>query len=454
MMQSADLIVIGGGLAGCEAAWQAAQRGLKVSLYEMRPYTQTPAHTTGWLAEIVCSNSFGSNQRNKPAGLLKTELRRLNSFILSCADDTSLPAGGALAVDREQFSRLVTERLGNTTGVEIVRKELTTIPHAPCIITSGPLTSEGLSDSIVELLGDEFLFFYDAMAPIVEFDSIDLNIAFWASRYENDGATEGDYLNCPFTEEEYERFVNELISAKKVELKSFETANDPELPKKVKQYFEACLPVEILASRDIQALSYGPLRPVGIKNPRDGRHPYAILQLRQENLAKTLFNMVGFQTNLTYSEQERVFRLVPGLENVVFARYGQMHRNTFIQSPNCLLPTMQYKKRSTLFFAGQITGVEGYTGNIASGLVAGLNAGRLLKGQEPLTFPQETMIGALLHYITNADAANFQPMKANFGLLPELEYRTHNKREMRFAYAKRALKSLDVYVMEQLNGIS
>jgi len=453
-METADLIVIGGGLAGCEAAWQAAQIGLKVALYEMRPHTQTPAHTTGWLAEIVCSNSFGSNQRNKPAGLLKSELRRLNSFILSCADEASLPAGGALAVDREQFSKLVTERLGNTAGVTIVRQELTTIPQTPCIIASGPLTSPCLSDSIVDLLGTEFLFFYDALAPIVEFDSIDLNRAFWASRYENNGAAVGDYLNCPFTEEEYKRFVNELVTAKKVELKSFEITPAPEATGKMKRYFEACLPVEILASRNIQALSYGPLRPVGIKNPRDGRHPYAVLQLRQDNLAKTLFNMVGFQTNLTYSEQDRVFRLIPGLENVVFARYGQMHRNTYIQSPNCLLPTMQYKHRSTLFFAGQITGVEGYIGNIASGLVAGLNAGRLLTGQEPLTFPRETMIGALLHYITNADAASFQPMKANFGLLPELEYRSRSKRDMRFAYAKRALKSLDAYMTEHLHGIS
>lgn len=453
-METANLIVIGGGLAGCEAAWQAAKSGLKVSLYEMRPHTQTPAHTTGWLAEIVCSNSFGSDQRNKPAGLLKAELRRLDSFILGCADDASLPAGGALAVDRDVFSRMVTERLGNTRGIEIIHQELSEIPQDPCIIATGPLTSTGLTSSIEQLIGSEFLFFYDAMAPIVEFDSVDINKAFWASRYDHDEDKPGDYLNCPFTETEYELFINELINAKKVELKLFETTTDPVISRKNKHYFEGCLPVEVLAARDTKALSYGPLRPVGIKDPCDGRNPYAVLQLRQDNLARSLFNMVGFQTNLTYSEQDRIFRLIPGLENVVFARYGQMHRNTYINSPNCLHPTMQYRQRSNLFFAGQITGVEGYSGNVASGLVAGLNAARLLTGKDPLTFPHETMIGALLHYITNADPANFQPMKANFGLLPEQETFIRSKRDKGFAHAKRALKSLDAFAMEHLHGIS
>jgi methylenetetrahydrofolate--tRNA-(uracil-5-)-methyltransferase len=449
MATNADLIVVGGGLAGCEAAWQAARRGLRVALYEMRPLKSTQAHTSGQLAEIVCSNSFGSDQRNKPAGLLKAELRHLNSFILRCAEDARLPAGGALAVDREVFSRTVTERLGNIPGVEIVLQEVTQIPQSPCIIASGPLTSPGLSDAIAQLLGHQFLFFYDAIAPIVEFDSIDMTKVFWASRYDNHEDSPGDYLNCPMTEKEYTRFITELINAKKVALRSFDAPADPAAAGKKKGYFEACLPVEVLAARDLQALSYGPLRPVGIFNPRDGSRPYAVLQLRQENLAKSLFNLVGFQTNLTYAEQDRVFRLVPGLENAVFTRYGQMHRNTYINSPGRLLPTMQYALRADLFFAGQITGVEGYTGNVASGLLAGINANLLLRGKEPLTLPRETMLGALMHYVANADAANFQPMKANFGLLPDLDRQIRSKHDKKYTFAKRALKTLDLFILEQ-----
>lgn len=447
MKENTDLTVIGGGLTGCEAAWQAASRGLRVSLYEMRPHTQTPAHTTDQLAEIVCSNSFGSDLKNKPAGLLKSELRRLNSFILRCAEDARLPAGGALAVDRETFARSVTERLGNTPGVEIIREEVTEIPPSPCIIASGPLTSPGLSAAIARLLGSELLYFYDAVAPIVEFDSIDMTKAFWASRYQQHEESQGDYLNCPMTEQEYTSFIRELVSAKKVELKSFEHPSEATGDQNP-GYFEACLPVEVLAARDVQALSYGPLRPVGITNPRDGSRPYAVLQLRQDNLAKSLFNLVGFQTNLTYPEQDRVFRLIPGLENAVFTRYGQMHRNTYINSPVCLLPSMQFTQRSDLFFAGQITGVEGYTSNVASGLLAGVNASLLLSGMDPLVLPRETMLGALMHYVTHADPTNFQPMKANFGLLPDLEHQIRIKRDKKFVFAKRALKSLDAFLLE------
>ena len=454
MSNNADLIVIGGGLAGCEAAWQAAKIGLRVALYEMRPQTTTPAHTTDWLAEIVCSNSFGSDQRNKPAGLLKAELRRLNSFVIQCADDAALPAGGALAVDREIFSRNVTERLGNAAGVEIIRQEVTEIPERPCIIASGPLTSPGLSESIARLLDSEFLYFYDAIAPIVEFDSIDMTKAFWASRYNNHKDGEGDYLNCPLTEEEYARFIGELLSAQRVKLRPFEDASEFPSSRKNKEFFEACLPVEVLAARDLKALSFGPLRPVGITNPRDGSHPYAVLQLRQDNLAKSLFNLVGFQTNLTYTEQDRVFRLIPGLENAVFTHYGQMHRNTYINSPGRLLPTTQFRQRPDLFFAGQITGVEGYSGNIASGLVAGINAGRLLTGKDTLVFPRETMTGSLIYYITNADPSNFQPMKANFGLLPELETQIRSKRDKKFVFAKRALKTLESFLVENQIGQS
>jgi len=444
----ADISVVGGGLAGCEAAWQAARSGLRVALYEMRPYKQTPAHQTHWLSEIICSNSFGTNQRNRPAGLLKTELRLLNSLIIHCADDCSLPAGNALAVDRELFSRTVTEQLGNTTGIEIFREEITSVPEGPCIIASGPLSSPALSSSISSLLGSQFLYFYDAISPIVEYESINMSKAFWGSRYGSREETEGDYLNCPLNEEEYSNFVQELINAKKVDLKAFEQHNSEHDNKPALKYFEACLPIEVLAAREIQALSYGPLRPVGITDPHTGRHPFAVLQLRQDNLAKTLFNLVGFQTNLTYPEQERVFRLIPGLEKAVFARFGQMHRNTYINAPHCLLPTGQSRQRPDLFFAGQIMGSEGYAGNIASGLVAGLNIGRLLQKQELIVFPRESMIGALMFYLTNSDPHSFRPMKANFGLLPDLDSMVRSKKDRGFVLSKRAIRVLSQFITE------
>ncbi len=444
----ADLIIVGGGLAGCEAAWQAVRHGLQVALYEMRPHTQTPAHQTGWLAEIVCSNSFGTNQRNRPAGLLKTELRSLNSFIMQCADDSSLPAGSALAVDREIFSRNVTERLGNTHGIEILRQEITSVPDGPCIIASGPLTAPALSTSISALLGDQFLYFYDAVSPIVEAGSIDMSKAFWGSRYGNRDESAGDYLNCPLDEQQYTQFIGALVAAEKVELKPFEQQDSDHLKHRERKFFEACLPIEVLAARDIQALSYGPLRPVGITDPHTGRHPFAVLQLRQDNLAKTLFNLVGFQTNLTYPEQEKVFRLIPGLEQAVFVRFGQMHRNTYINAPQCLNQTGQSRRRADLFFAGQIMGSEGYAGNVASGLVAGINMSRFFKRQDLLVFPRETMIGALLHYLINTDPENFQPMKANFGLLPELNNPVRSKKDRGFAFSKRAVRTLSEFISE------
>lgn len=446
LMVNSELIIIGGGLAGCEAAWQAASAGIQVSLYEMRPMVQTPAHHTGLLAELICSNSFGADQRNRPAGLLKAELRSLNSFLLQCADESAIAAGGALAVDRNLFSNLVTTRLSAHPNIQIIREEVKVLPKTPCIIASGPLTSPALTDQIANLIGAEFLYFYDAVAPIVEYEGINLDQAFWASRYGQGQDEVGDYLNCPLSEEEYLNFIHELLHAQRVQLRSFETPNIED--EQEKKYFEACLPIEVLAARDPLSLSFGPMRPVGIHNPKTDHSPFAIVQLRQENLARTLFNLVGFQTNLTFAEQDRVFRLIPGLENASFVRYGQMHRNIYLNAPKNLLPTLQCKFQSQLFFSGQITGMEGYCGNVASGLVAGINASRLLKNKAPLVFPRETMIGALHYYLANADSDHFHPMKANFGLLPELEVFIRSKREKGFAYSKRALKTLRDFMLE------
>jgi methylenetetrahydrofolate--tRNA-(uracil-5-)-methyltransferase len=435
------VFVIGGGLAGSEAAYQAAQRGLKVQLYEMRPAVQTGAHQTQDLAELVCSNSLGSNLPDRASGLLKNELRMLGSMLLECAEAASLPAGGALAVDRELFARLVTERIERHPNIEILREEAREIPAVPTIIASGPLTSPALSQSISALSGEEHLFFFDAIAPVIQADSINLDIAFRASRYGTGEQDEGDYINCPFTRDEYYTFVEALLQAERIELRAFEEAIKSGV--KAGHFFEGCLPVEIIAERGVDSLAFGPMRPVGLRDPRTGRRPYAVVQLRQDNLAGSLYNLVGFQTNLKYPEQKRVFRLIPGLENAEFMRYGQMHRNTFIASPKLLRPTLQHIQREDLFFAGQITGVEGYMGNIATGLLAGLNAARLLQQDEPLTLPQTTMLGALCHYVTHADLKDFQPMKANFGILPPLEPTSKiGKRERGKAYAERALGDL------------
>jgi len=428
-------LVIGGGLAGSEAAWQAAQHGVKVTLFEMRPQAMTPAHRTGDLAELVCSNSLGSNLIDRASGLLKEELRRLGSLIVACADQTALPAGGALAVDRETFSRAVSERISGHPRIEIHRQEVEEIPSSrPVIIATGPLTSQALSASIAELTGEEYLYFYDAMAPIVTFDSIDLGKVFRASRY---AKGDHDYINCPLSKEEYYHFVEELKAAKTIPLREFE---------REAEFFEGCLPLEVLAQRGRDALAYGPLRPTGLVDPRTGKRPYAVVQLRQDDLAGTLYNMVGFQTNLRWGEQERVFRLITGLEKAEFVRYGQMHRNTFINSPALLEPTMMFRHQPGIFFAGQVTGTEGYVAAAAGGLIAGLNAVRLIKEEPLLIFPPTTMLGALSHYISRARVGDFQPMKPNFGLVPPLKVR--GKRARYKAYAERALRELaDVRVV-------
>jgi methylenetetrahydrofolate--tRNA-(uracil-5-)-methyltransferase len=438
-----DLIIIGGGLAGSESAYQAAQHGLKVQLYEMRPFVKTGAHQTHDLAELVCSNSLGSNLPDRASGLLKNEMRILGSMLLECAQAASLPAGGALAVDRELFARLVTERIENHPNIQIIREEVKDIPKTSTIIASGPLTSEALSKSITALSSEEHLFFFDAIAPVIHADSINMDIAFRASRYGTGEHNEGDYINCPLNKEEYYAFVGALVQAERIELRSFEEAIKSGV--KAGHFFEGCLPIEIIAERGIDSLAFGPMRPVGLRDPRTGKRPYAVVQLRQDNLAGSLYNLVGFQTNLKFPEQRRVLRLIPGLQNGEFMRYGQMHRNTFIASPKLLRPTLQHIQRDDLFFAGQITGVEGYMGNIATGSLAGINAARLHHHEELITLPQTTMLGALCHYVTHADLKDFQPMKANFGILPPLENMSKmGKRERGQAYAERALADLQL----------
>lgn len=446
---SSELTIIGAGLAGSEAAWQAAERGVYVRLYEMRPTRSTPAHVSDRLAELVCSNSMGAQSVDRASGLLKEEMRRLGSLIIACAEAAAVPAGAALAVDRDVFAELVTRRVSGHANIELRRDEVTHIPAGPCIIATGPLTSDGLAKEIMALTGQEQLFFFDAMSPIVEAESINLEVAFRASRYERGEQAEGDYINCPLTEEEYTAFVGALLSAEVIPLRDFERED--------KRFFEACLPLEVLAARGSDALAFGPLRPVGLTDPRTGRRPYAVVQLRQDDLAATLYNMVGFQTNLRWDEQKRVFRLIPGLENAGFVRYGQMHRNTFINSPTLLDATLRLRDSvphlGPLWFAGQLTGTEGYVGSAMSGLVAGLNAVRYLHNQPELIFPSTTMLGSLLHYISHAEPNGFQPMKANFGLLPALEKRVRRKRERYQAYARRAQFDLRSFIEEQGVGI-
>lgn len=430
------IVVIGGGLAGSEAAWQAAQRGVPVTLYEMRPAVMTPAHRTDRLAELVCSNSLGSNLPDRAPGMLKAELRRLGSLILSCADANAVPAGGALAVGREAFAECVTKRIASHPLIELRREEVTAIPaRGITVVATGPLTSDALASDIARLTGQDHLYFYDAMAPIVTLESINMDRAFRASRY---GRGEDDYINCPMSAEEYYAFVDALLAAETIPLRDFEREDA--------RFFEACLPIEVIARRGRDALAFGPLKPVGLIDPRTGRRPYAVVQLRQDNLAGTLYNLVGFQTNLKYSEQKRAFSMIPGLEHAEFVRYGQMHRNTFINGPALLRPTMQCRARNTLFFGGQITGTEGYMGSTASGLVAGINAARLAQGLEPLVFPPTTMIGALCHYVSSAGEANFQPMKPNFGLLPPLGGRVRGKRQRNAGYVERGMRDLGAFL--------
>ncbi|MBX3049371.1 MAG: methylenetetrahydrofolate--tRNA-(uracil(54)-C(5))-methyltransferase (FADH(2)-oxidizing) TrmFO [Anaerolineales bacterium] len=445
----ADLIVVGGGLAGSEAAWQAAEQGLRVELYEMRPLQPTGAHVSQSLAELVCSNSLGSDLPDRASGLLKNELRRMNSMLMQAAQATAVPAGGALAVDREGFGHEVTRRIEAHPNIDLRRAEMPEVPPGLTVIASGPLTSSKLSQSIAALSGAGHLYFYDAISPIVSLESINFDTAFRASRYDRGQEEEGDYINCPFNKEEYEAFVAALAGAERIELRHFEQDIDQGVRAGLHEYFEGCLPVEVIAQRGDKALAFGPMRPVGLDDPRTGRRPYAVLQLRQDNLAGTLYNLVGFQTNLTFPEQRRVFRMVPGLEQAIFERYGQMHRNTFINSPELLRPSLQFHNRDDLLFAGQITGVEGYVGNIATGLLAGLNAARLHRGETPLVLPPTTMLGALCHYVTHASPADFQPMKANFGILPPLALSGKSGRRQRAAgYAERALADLDAYLAQ------
>jgi len=439
------LTVAGGGLAGSEAAWQAARQGIQVRLYEMRPDQQTPAHVSGSLAELVCSNSLGSALPDRATGLLQNELRAMGSLLMRCADACAVPAGGARAVDRAAFAGMVTGEISGHPNIRIIREEVTAIPEGPAVIATGPLTSSRFSDALAALTGREHFSFFDALAPLITADSINMDIAFRASRYGRGEQGEGDYINCPLNREEYDRFVDALIAAERIPLKTFEEDVEKGVTAGMNKFFEGCLPVEILARRGRDALAFGPMRPIGLDDPRTSRRPRAILQLRQDNVAGSLYNMVGFQTNLRRSEQERVFRMIPGLEGAEFARHGQMHRNTFLAAPALLNSALQMNEHRQLFIAGQLTGVEGYAGSIGTGLLAGLNAARLIKGGKLLELPRVTMLGALVHYITHAELKIFQPMKANFGIMPALETEKRlGKQQRGAAYAERALAALNI----------
>jgi methylenetetrahydrofolate--tRNA-(uracil-5-)-methyltransferase len=441
------LKIIGGGLAGSEAAWQAAQRGLEVELFEMRPQRSTEAHRTEKLGELVCSNSLGSNLPDRASGLLKEELRQLGSLLISCADASSLPAGGALAVDRDAFSNCIQEKIEAHPKIKIIRKEVKNLPETPAIIATGPLTSPDFSQALSEFTGENHLYFFDAIAPIVNLDSINMNIVFRANRYDQGVIEEGDYLNCPFDEQQYSAFRMALLEAKKIPLKHFEKDIVDGVDAGDAHYFQGCQPIEVIAEQGEKALSFGPMRPVGLTDPRTDRWPYAVVQMRQDNLAGDLYNLVGFQTNLLFSEQTRVFRMIPGLENATFERYGQMHRNLFIASPKLVDESLSFKNRPGLFVAGQVAGIEGYAGNIASGLVAGINAARFIQNLPALVLPVTTMTGALIHYITHASMKEFQPTKAMFGLLPKLDdNKRHPKRKRYQLYAERAIRDLEMFL--------
>lgn len=439
---SRTAIVIGGGLAGSEAAWQLAERNITVKLYEMRPQRPTGAHVSDRLGELVCSNSLGSKLPDRASGLLKTEVSRLGSLLLRVAEQTAVPAGGALAVDREQFAAAVTEAISQHPNIEIIREEVTEIPDEPTIIATGPLTAPALADAIARLGGEAYLYFYDAISPIVTADSINMDIAFRASRYDRGDEDEGDYINCPLNKDEYDRLVAALLAAETINLSTLER-EDP-------LFFERCMPVEQIAARGHDALAFGPMRPVGLRDPRTGHRPYAVVQLRQDNLIGTLYNIVGFQTNIRWGQQKEVLRLIPGLETAEFVRMGQAHRNTFINAPTLLDATMQYRERDDLFFAGQITGVEGYMGNVATGVIAAINMAQHLNDAPLWTLPGTTMLGALCHYVSHAEPKHFQPMKANFGILPELTPHVRNKRARYAAYVERALHDLEAAV-DRLN---
>lgn len=435
------VIIVGAGMAGSEAAWQVANRGIKVDLYEMRPVKSTPAHKTEKFAELVCSNSLRGAGLENAVGLLKEEMRQLDSIIMESADFNRVPAGGALAVDREGFSQYITDKIKGHKNITVINKELEAIPqeeNAITIIASGPLTSDLLAKSIGNLTGQEYFYFYDAAAPLISKESIDMTKAYRASRY---GKGTADYINCPMDKEEYEAFWTELTNAELAPIKEFEKA----------KFFEGCMPVEEMARRGIDTLLYGPLKPVGLEHPQTGKRPYAVVQLRQDNAADSLYNIVGFQTHLKWPEQKRVFGMIPGLENAEFVRYGVMHRNTFINSPELLRPTLQFKDRDDLLFAGQMTGVEGYIESAASGLVAGINAAYLAKGEKTVVFPTETAHGSMCNYITSAVAKHFQPMNANFGLMPALNERIRDKKLKKQKIAERALEFLADFKKDVLN---
>ena len=432
-----EITIIGGGLAGCEAAWQAARLGVSVVLYEMKPQRYSPAHVSPDLGELVCSNSLRSNSLTNAVGLLKEELRQMGSFILAVAEETRVPAGDALAVDRQAFASKITSRLQALERVKIIRQEVTRVPlEGITIIASGPLTSPPLAENIKRLSGEEYLYFYDAIAPIVDGEGLDMDVIFRASRY-GEGK---DYLNCPMTSEEYYRFVDELCKGEKVPYREFERP----------VHFEGCLPLEEMAERGRETLAHGPLKPVGLKDPRTGRTPYAVVQLRHENEEGASFNLVGFQTKLKWKEQERIFRMIPGLEKAVFLRFGSLHRNTFIYSPTLLEKSLQFKKDPRVFFAGQITGVEGYVESTSMGLLAGMNAAHLLQDKAPLIPPSTTAIGSLIRYITDPQAEKFQPMNVNFGLLPPIEKHLRGK-DKRKRMSERALGDLTEWMKHSLS---
>lgn len=434
--------IIGGGLAGCEAAFQAAKAGHTIRLYEMRPGKTTPAHKTALLGEMICSNSFGSNASTKSSGILFNELRLCGSQLMEIIDDTKIPAGHALAVDREIFAEIITEKIKKHSNIELFIEETTEIPDGLTIIATGPLTSSALAKEIQKYFGIDNLFFYDAIAPIILKESVDFEIAYWGSRFGMGISESGDYINCPFTKDEYLKFTTELSQAERVPLKNFELSDNKQNITGKTDFFEACLPIEVMAERGLYSLAFGPLRPVGLRNPKTDNMPFAVAQLRQDDVIGDFFNLVGFQTNLKFPEQKRVFRMIPGLRRAEFIRFGQLHRNTYVNSPKILYPTMQTKIRSDLFLAGQITGMEGYATSIASGLIAGINASRFLDGKPLIRFPDETLIGALAAYISDPHLKTFQPMKANFGLLPSLDEEIKNKKIKGQAYYDRSMKSL------------
>ncbi|MBP3820788.1 methylenetetrahydrofolate--tRNA-(uracil(54)-C(5))-methyltransferase (FADH(2)-oxidizing) TrmFO [bacterium] len=431
-----EVNVIGSGLAGSEAALQLAKRGIKVNLYEMRPNVETGAHTTDKCAEFVCSNSLGSYDINSASGLLKHEMEILDGVLINIAKECSVPAGNALAIDRNKFSQTVTNIIENESNINFIREEVTNIPNYPTIIASGPLTSDKFAQSIKEFTKSEHLHFFDAIAPIIEKESINFDTAFWGSRYDKG---EASYINCPMNKEQYEKFFDILINAPRIEQHDFE---------KNAKFFESCLPIEVLASRGVDTLRFGPMKPVGLIDKRTGEKNYAVVQLRQDDSAKTLYNLVGFQTNLKWGSQKELLRSIPGLENCNIVRYGVMHRNTFINSPNLLNPTLQTRKRDDLFFAGQITGTEGYTESIASGLLAGINMAKYLKNENLIELPEETMLGALTHYITNPENKNFQPINSNWGIVPSIELppkERKNKKLKGELLSKRAIEILIQY---------